>query len=190
MINLSIHIQIILPPGLPACSNKDSRFVMLNRSLTCWVALMISMRQPRVRALTYKPTTVPRPELSICGTPCKSSTIRFRCGISGFTSSFNEGAFSNVNLPKHSTTVAPTASKECTRNPRAELLGPSVDIKPPAAPPPTSQAIPESLSHSPAKHKQAIQSSAILLAADLPAALPWLPPAIVVYLNTARGEIV
>ena len=90
LLDSEFRDQIILPPCLPASSNKDSRFVMLNYSLTCWLALMISIRQPRVRPLTYNPTTVPRPALSICGTPCKSSTMRFRSGISGFTSSFKQ----------------------------------------------------------------------------------------------------
>jgi hypothetical protein len=33
-------------------------------------------------------------------------------------------------------------------------------------------------------------TSALSLAADLPGALLWLPPSIVVYLNTTQGEIV
>ena len=41
LLDFGFQAQIILPPCLPASSNKDNRFVMLNNSLTCWLALMI-----------------------------------------------------------------------------------------------------------------------------------------------------
>jgi len=94
---------------------------MLNKSRICLLAFTTSSLHPRVRADTCKVTTAPSPELSIIGTSRKSRTIRPFFPQASSISIFNNGTFSVVNLPKHSTTQPSSTSRRCTRNPRAEL---------------------------------------------------------------------
>ena len=94
---------------------------MLNKSRICLLAFTTSSRHPRVLAETCNVTTAPSPELSIIGTSFKSSTMRPFLPQASRISSFSSGTFSEVNLPKHSTTQPSSTSRRCTRNPLAEL---------------------------------------------------------------------
>src|SRR5579863_8803546 len=94
---------------------------MLNKSRICLLAFTTSNLHPRVRAETCSVTTAPNPELSIIGTSFKSRTILPFFPHASIISIFNNGTFSLVNLPKHSTTQPPSTSRRCTRNPLAEL---------------------------------------------------------------------
>jgi hypothetical protein len=104
---------------------------MLNNSKICLLAFTTSSLQPRVRAETCSVTTAPSPELSIIGTPFKSSTIRPLLAHASRIASFNSGTFSLVSRPKHSTTEQSCNSFRSTRNPRDELAASFAAIRPP-----------------------------------------------------------
>src|ERR1700756_3274774 len=105
---------------------------MLNNCKICPLAFTTSSLQPRVRAETCSVTTAPSPELSIIGTPFKSSTIRPLLAHASRIASFNSGTFSLVSRPKHSTTEQSCNSFRSTRNPRDELAASFAAIPPSA----------------------------------------------------------